>query len=252
MESDCRTAGCTRREHKRAMQITLGGTTFPSKIAADRYLKLVLAKGNGYVVTENEFSLLNDLLNRHPEAETKRGCGVSTFIVDRAPEYGWQSCFHVVRIDGSSTDFSKNACLRPDNPRTEVLSCLRRVVADDIQAAKKRMFDERGGMITCPITGIDLSWEQCHADHEQPMTFEVICTCYVEGHQGISFDEFRRRYVVHADNSTPRVVDEQRQEFAKYHNRIARIRLIHGLRNCSQAHQFRMLRSRDGYVSLCT
>ena len=234
------------------MQITLGTTTFPSKRAADSYLKLILAKGNGYVVTEEEFSVLNDLLSRHPEAEAKRGCGVSTFIVDRAPDYGWQCCFHVVRIDGSSTDFSRHACLRPDNSRTEGLRCLRDVVADDIQTAKRRKFDECGGTIRCPITGLDLDWKQCHADHEQPMTFEVICSTYVEGHLGISFDEFRRRHIVHGDNSIPHVVNSVKEEFKTYHNRMARIRLIHGVRNCSQAHQFRMSRSGDGYVTLYT
>ena len=232
------------------MKITLGEMTFPSKISADRYLRGILTKGNGYVVTQDEFLVLNDLLSRHPEAEAKRGCGVSTFMVDRAPGYAWQSCFHVVRMDGTSTDFSRHACLKPDNPKTEVLRCLRDVVADDIQTAKRRLFDERGGTIRCPITGIDLGWEQCHADHEAPMTFEVICTTYVEGHVGMSFDDFRSRHVVHADNSVPHVREDMRREFASYHHRVARIRLIHGLRNCSQAHQFRMSRTEDGYVSL--
>lgn len=234
------------------MQITLGNIKFPSKIAADRYLKLILEKGNGYVVTEEEFSILDDLLSRHPEAKTKRGCGVWTFRVDRAPDFGWQSCFHVVRTDGSSTDFSRHACLKPDNARTEVFRCLRDVVANDIHKAKKRRFDECGGTIRCPITGIDLDWEHCHADHEQPNTFEVICTHFVEGHLALSFDEFRRRHVVHSDNSIPHVVEELIQEFTSYHHRLARIRLIHNLRNCSQAHQFRISRTGDGYVSLCT
>lgn len=35
------------------MQITLGSIKFPSKIAADRYLKLILEKGNGYVVVSH-------------------------------------------------------------------------------------------------------------------------------------------------------------------------------------------------------
>jgi hypothetical protein len=234
------------------MKITLGNTTFPSKRAADRHLLTIINKGNGYVVTEEEFSVLNDLLNRHPEAESKRGCGVSTFIVDRAPDHAWQSCFHVVRIDGSSTDFSRHACLKPDNSRTEVLRCLRDVVAEDIQAAKRRMFDERGGTIKCPITGLYLDWKQCHADHEQPMTFEVICSTFVEGHLGITFDEFRRRYIVHVDNSVPHIVDGLNHEFTTYHKRMARIRLIHGVRNCSQAHQFRLSRTQDGYLSICT
>ena len=233
------------------MQITLGGVAFPSKAAADRYLKLILAKGDGYVVTEAEFAVLNDLLSRHPEAEAKRGCGVATFIVAPAPDHGWQLCLHVVRTDGSSTDFSRHACLKPDNARTESLRCLRAVVAADIQAAKRRMFDKSGGAIKCPLTGLALAWEQCHADHEQPMTFEVICTTYVEGNLAISFDEFRRRHILHADNAVPHVVAGVRDEFAAYHHRVARLRLIHGPRNCAQAHKFRMKRTRDGYVALC-
>jgi len=234
------------------MQITLGGTVFSSKDAADKYLKLILANKNGYVVTEEEYAVLNDLLSRHPNATKKRGCGVSTFIVDASPKSPKDSCFYVVREDNSTTDFSKNKCLKPNNARTECLRCLRTVVEDDIKDAKKRMFDERQGFIECPHTGLKLGWEQCHADHEQPMTFEVICTTFVVGTMGLTFEEFQRKHIVREDNSVTRVTKGMSEQFAAYHHRVAKIRLIHGLRNCSQSHRFRMSRTNDGYLSLIT
>jgi hypothetical protein len=231
------------------MIITLGDQTFPSKKAADCFLKLILDHGNGYVVTQEEFAVLDDLLSRHPEAETKRGCGVSTYFVDRAPKYHWQSCFHLMRTDGTCTDFSRHSCLKPDNARTAVLRALRDAVDEDILVAKKRKFEELGGKVRCPLTGLDLGWKDCHADHKQPQTFEMLGSAFVTA-LGMSFEEFKRLHIVHSDNSIPHLVDGMRIQFSTYHRSLANIHLICGLRNCSQAHEFRMNRTSDGYVSL--
>lgn len=52
---------------------------------------------------------LAELLKRHSEYEAKLGGGIDHFEVMKA-EYGTQ-CFRIVRLDGTSDDFSYPHCI---------------------------------------------------------------------------------------------------------------------------------------------
>ncbi|KAG6543384.1 hypothetical protein Mapa_015298 [Marchantia paleacea] len=63
------------------------------------------------VDAESQKMLLQDVLIHHPRREEKFGCGVNSVKVDSHPEYPATKCFHVVRTDGSTSDFSYRKCL---------------------------------------------------------------------------------------------------------------------------------------------
>ncbi|GAQ80511.1 putative DNA-directed RNA polymerase large subunit [Klebsormidium nitens] len=60
---------------------------------------------------EDQQFVLEELLAYHEKAAEKIGCGVEAIKVDRAPKGQSDRCFHVLRTDGSSEDFSFRKCL---------------------------------------------------------------------------------------------------------------------------------------------
>ena len=61
--------------------------------------------------TSNEHKILYELLENHPKANEKIGCGVDYFYVQQSKWKMNQYNFMVKRINGSSTDFSFHKCL---------------------------------------------------------------------------------------------------------------------------------------------
>ncbi|BBN04561.1 protein MpNRPD1 [Marchantia polymorpha subsp. ruderalis] len=76
-------------------------------------LRLLLKSCNvgDTVDAESQKMLLQDVLIHHPRREEKFGCGVISVKVDNHPEYPSTKCFHVIRTDGSTSDFSYRKCL---------------------------------------------------------------------------------------------------------------------------------------------
>ena len=179
------------------MPYEFGDLFFTSKVAATQHFQKVLTtQDRGIVSDPATVRALRDVFAKHPQADVKAGSvGISGFKIDFAPPpFGWQTCFHVVRSDGTSTDFSIKSCLTPQTAKGSVLRCLRYVVDGDILAAKKRAFEANGGAVVCPLTKMPLEWTDCHADHEQPLTFEVICLTFVTMKK-LTFDEFDKQHI---------------------------------------------------------
>ena len=61
-------------------------------------------------ITYQEELFLREIIQNHPEANIKIGCGIDHFEIRKTP---WGNhCFIIIRIDGSIIDFSYLSCLR--------------------------------------------------------------------------------------------------------------------------------------------
>lgn len=97
------------------IQIKLRDIDFQNKGKAKIYFKEMLNKyNNGDEINKEDSLILCQLLERHPENE-KIGIGIKRFYKDIAKGYT-TSCFHVERIDDSTTDFSYDCCINGKEP----------------------------------------------------------------------------------------------------------------------------------------
>ena len=83
---------------------------FQSKKEALKFCSEMLSRHKSReTITSQDSKFLTNLLNRHPDALQKIGCGVRRFLKDRA-DHGTE-CFYLERNDGSSTRFSFKPCV---------------------------------------------------------------------------------------------------------------------------------------------
>lgn len=208
------------------MKITLDGVEYASKSAVKkRASELLRAVGP---VAETHYGFLLALLNRHPDATQKIGCGVASFDVRVNRPFPTQG-FWIRRRDGSETDFSYLECLSPSNARRKVHSALRRLVVDQVLDAKRAAF--AAGEVRCPVTD-DVLGEDCHIDHEPPWTFEAIADAFIADNGG-SADAIALEPT--ADGSLEdRLVDRELAErFRDYHAKVAVLRPLSRRANLS-------------------
>jgi hypothetical protein len=94
---------------------------------------------NGERIVGHNALLLVAATNLHPEAEQKRGCGISHFTVEQA---GKDRCFWLHRMDGTSTDISfRHIWDSPEKrEREDRLKALRQAVEDQVRQMRKPGF----------------------------------------------------------------------------------------------------------------
>ncbi|KQQ86229.1 DCL family protein [Aureimonas sp. Leaf324] len=93
-----------------AMPISFGVMQFAKKGDAAEYLRSILNRYDvGDRVSAEDAVILHAALERHPEAETIKGGGITHFSV-RTADYGTK-CFWANRADGSTEKFSHKACV---------------------------------------------------------------------------------------------------------------------------------------------
>jgi hypothetical protein len=91
--------------------VRLDSCMFTTKGAATTFFKEMLKKyAVGRRVSEDDAVHLISLLKHHSEYECKVGVGISHFTIMQA-EFGTQ-CFCIIRLDGSTVDFSYMHCIK--------------------------------------------------------------------------------------------------------------------------------------------
>lgn len=92
-----------------AKPVKIGTLSFERKSDANAFFRDMLYKYElGDKVSGNDTKILAALLEMHPEAAEKVGCGIQSFSV-RTADYNTR-CFWVNRTDGSTEKFSFKAC----------------------------------------------------------------------------------------------------------------------------------------------
>jgi len=165
--------------------IKIGDTerTFKTKKALLAECQAMLARyRNRETVNDEDSAFLYGVLERHPDAIQKIGCGVKRFF------RGWTGlgtdCFWLERLDGITTDFSFYTCVNAKSKSLyqEFAQACRSAVAPYLKAAKATFFALHGdadGKVKCEITEEMVTADESHLDHKKPMTFQVIVQTFI-------------------------------------------------------------------------
>lgn len=170
-----------------ALSYTINGVFYPTQRELQQEVSALLRRYRApYRLEHNEAALMMDLLERHPSAEQKIGCGVRAIWILSNGKFG--NGYYVERTDGSWEDFSYKQCLRPFTHASKCKFAFRRAIDPQVNAVKKQVFPLPGAVISCPITGDAIVWETSHVDHEPPYTFAALLEQYMAW-RGLTFDE---------------------------------------------------------------
>lgn len=169
-------------------------------------------------------AFLHDLLDKHYDADQKRGAGIDHFQVRRTTK--GSVGFHIIRTDGSDTDFSFMVCLDGEpSQRQNLLATMRDAVKWQVIAVKNKAFEEAGEerLVTCALTGDLVAEDEVHVDHFDP-DFIDLATHYVSAQGG--WDAFP--LLNGLDNTVGSVFadDTQREAWESYHQEHANLRVI--------------------------
>jgi len=126
--------------------------TYNTKESLKRDIQKIFSSseyGLNEFVNEEHKNILNDLLKYHPYYKEKIGCGILGFKI-YLTKYKNKS-FRLIRVDGSSTDFSYLKCITNPSLLTKIKHCCRSAINKDILIFKDNLF-ENNSKIICPVT----------------------------------------------------------------------------------------------------
>lgn len=161
--------------------INLPSRSFKSKAEATAYFREMINRyKNGEDIAPDDEAILFELLQRHPEAEEKIGVGVKLFFRDKSPIHP-SSCFHVERIDGTTTDFSFISCISGSTASLsqQFYEACRYAISERLIHQKHKLFAEAGGIMRCSKTGVLIDIHEAEYRHTTP-TFREIIKSFVE------------------------------------------------------------------------
>lgn len=208
------------------------GRFFKSKTDAARHFSALLRSKKIDDVIEIDTpdgADLLALLRRHPEAESRIGCGVARFFVGLAcGDYGGfgTSCFWLERTDGTRTDWSYRTALDGRHRRTKeriALAC-RSAVRD--QTSEAFWAAQTDGGWLCAMSGDTLPAGRAVVDHAQPWPFWRIVEAFVEREGGM--DELAKALRPTEDGVGGEffAAQEVADRFAAWHREVAVLQVI--------------------------
>ncbi len=230
-----------------AISVQVGDQEFRTKKAAKDFFKDMLARyADGDDINEEDSAHLDKLLERHPEAAQKIGCGITRFFRQRT-EKG-TSCFWLERTDGTQTEFSYPTCVdaKGKSLYQEFAEACREAVQPDLIATKRDYFGEHAndeGKVACDVTGEMIKFDESHLDHKKPMTFQVIVRTFIAANSIVPSREMLSE-PKDQQFSTTFVDDEMASKFREYHHNLAQLRVIKGRLNLSLGGSERIIKSR--------
>jgi len=219
------------------------GRVFSSKKDAKMFFKNMLSRyRNKQEISSDDAPLLRVLLERHPEAVEKIGCGVKRFYRDGTGM--GTDCFWIERDDGSKTDFSYISCVdaKSNSLYQEFAEACRQAVQADLDHAKVRHFEVHGngeGKVRCEVSGEMVGLKESHLDHAKPMTFQVIVQTFITANKIEIALEMLSEPADHQFVTT--FVDEDlARRFREYHRGVMQLRIIKAKENLSLGGSERM------------
>ncbi|MEG4291499.1 DCL family protein [Microcoleus sp. C2C3] len=228
--------------------IVLNGIEFKSQKDAIEHFKNMLDRyRNGQTIAGDDRDMLLALLERHPQADKKIGCGVKRLYKDRTDMP--TSCFWIERTDCSRTDFSYLSAIsaKEKSLYQEFLEACRAAVQDDLWVTKEKYFEDFADSdkrVECDITGDKIAIYESHLDHKKPMTFQVI----VENFIGANDIEIKPEMLLMSQDAqfqTTMIDQELKDKFRRYHYKMAKLRIIKAEQNLSLGGSERIRKSRN-------
>lgn len=160
--------------------ITLNNREY-TKTEATKLLSAILNSERMRVALTGEpYAFVMSALLRHPKSDEKIGAGVKRLFIDQDPVYKGR-CFNVERIDGSVTDFSFFKCIQTerDPHRNQMIGAMRFAVSDQTRGFKLAAYGSKT-YARCAITGLNMQIDDCHVDHEPPLTFDTLAFLFLK------------------------------------------------------------------------
>jgi hypothetical protein len=103
------------------------------KSELDKKCQHILHSPNPISKEEHNF-LLSIILNKHPHATFKVGCGIKKFYIKKNI-YGNKS-FYLKRLDNTETDFSFKECISPKSKKRKIKDACRTAIVDYVKQHK--------------------------------------------------------------------------------------------------------------------
>lgn len=216
------------------MKYEIAGQLFNKKDELREYIRNILhtySKGDELSKLHVEF--MTEVLERHPQAADKIGVGIETMAIRLNPVYG-QKEFYLIRLDGTSTDFSFERCLTPRTALADFKSACRVAIVPDVLAFKNGFWDRQGAApFHCPFTNEELFFDSCHIDHQPPNTFDQIVMSFIREY-GIDVNA-QELDGAKMDNSFQlRIANPMiEKQFIQYHKEKATLRVVSKTANLS-------------------
>ncbi|MCK5230858.1 MAG: DCL family protein [Desulfobulbaceae bacterium] len=170
--------------------VLLPSKKFGSKKEAQQFFREMLHHyEDGDEIKDEDESILFELLQRHPEAKEKIGCGAKGFYRNRSPNHP-TSCFHIERNDGTTTDFSFNDCVSSSKPTLEqyFYRACRSAITESLTARKNKIF--QNGPVNCHKTGIEVTKEEAEYRHTTPRFRDIVKSFQLSNNININKEMF--------------------------------------------------------------
>lgn len=228
-------------------QIHIGNLIFPYKKDALLYFKKILNSYDfGETLEQNDFYDVLSLLKLHARANEKIGAGIKEIKVD---EIRYKTkCFHLVRVDLSTSIFSYTKCINGSpSPLIKFSKACREIIGNDLREVKLSYFrkSSKKGRVKCQETGELCVWEELNVDHRQPNTFSVIVDRFIEIYQ---IDLASVEYNETIDNILEFKNSSLSEKFKNYHKNKANLRLVKKSKNLGRSHQARITRQKKDLI----
>ena len=210
------------------------GKYFPTKAVLQNKIRTIRdSYADGESLSNDDFEFMSEVLEGHPEYKTKVGGGLKSMFVSTNPLYRNTRCFWLVRIDGSSTDFSFVECLTPTLHKKKFFRALRTAIEPITMEFKKQFFAKRTEPYYCPYTGEELHEIGSHVDHKAPNTFQELVEKFIREY-AIDVDCIQIGGDVEDNTYQNTLVDDGlRQKWIDFHNAHAELQIISRTANLS-------------------
>lgn len=223
--------------------IKIGEIEFATKKEALTHYKTILNSYDfGKELNTNDFNDIIDLLETHPSVKEKIGVGIEKVRVAKV-QYNTKS-FELVRIDGSTEFFSYTKRINaPKTNFTKFREACRQAIQDDLRSVKLEYFKKysKKGQVKCQESKELAKYEELNVDHRQPNTFSVIVDRFIElNNLGIEKIE----YIQVAGGPNELKDDKLKQDFRKYHQDKANLRIVKKDLNLGRSFQARVNRQK--------
>lgn len=223
--------------------IEIGEIEFATKKDALTHYKTILNAYNfGEELTTSDFNDIMNLLETHPRRKEKIGVGIDTVRITKV-QYNTKS-FELVRIDGSTEFFSYTKRINaPKTNFTKFREACRQAIQDDLRSVKLDYFEKHSkkGQAKRQESNELAKYEDLNVDHRQPNTFSVIVDRFIELNN-LNIEKIEYTQVDGGPNGLKD--DKLKQEFIKYHQDKANLRIVKKDLNLGRSFQARVNRQK--------
>lgn len=174
----------------------------------------------GQSLQGDDLAFMLTLLRQHPRAQEKIGVGIASIEIRRHPVYRTSKVPTLVRLDGSSIDFSYQKCLDGEpNALGIFLATARFAISQEMFEYKREYFGDCE-TAPCQLSGDPITFHEAHVDHLPPV-FDTIARQFIDA-CGIDVE------AVAYTNGIGKEFQDQAftEQWRSFHRERARLRVI--------------------------